>query len=533
MRKYVGCMGLMLCLLMFTGCPPRTDGDKENPDLTVTTGTGIDSGGSSLTDINSIGISGEVTEDVTVILEAPIVNTPVEEPAVTREEPQEGVKPVEETPKEEPQPAEEEPAVTRETPQEEIKPVEETPKEESQPAPPYFAIRVPLVEETPKEESQPAEEAPVEEVKPAEPVQEQTNNEVQTMGITKEKFGEMPDNGGEVDIYTLTNAKGASIKVLNLGGIIFQLNVPDKDGKIGNISANLETVADYLERSPNFGTLVGRYGNRIADAKYSIDGTEIDQTAHANDNGNLLHGGKNGFHKSLWTVKELKGDDFVGLELTLVSDENHQGFPGTVTCVAVYKFNNSNELEIDYTATTDQATPINLTQHTYFNLSAFTTPTVLDEVIEINADQFIPVNEKRIPTGEIVSVEGTPMDFRTPKAIGERIEQVSGDPKGYDHCYVLNQKNPEELTFCAKVSDPVTGRTLEVWTTKPGVQFYTGNFLDGTLKAFGLTYNKNAAFCLETQYFPDSPNQPAFPNTILKPGETYKHTAVFKFGVNQ
>ncbi|MDR1958609.1 MAG: galactose mutarotase [Planctomycetaceae bacterium] len=343
----------------------------------------------------------------------------------------------------------------------------------------------------------------------------------------------MPDNGGEVDIYTLTNAKGASIKVLNLGGIIFQLNVPDKDGKIGNISANLETVADYLERSPNFGTLVGRYGNRIADAKYSIDGTEIDQTAHANDNGNLLHGGKNGFHKSLWTVKELKGDDFVGLELTLVSDENHQGFPGTVTCVAVYKFNNSNELEIDYTATTDQATPINLTQHTYFNLSAFTTPTVLDEVIEINADQFIPVNEKRIPTGEIVSVEGTPMDFRTPKAIGERIEQVSGDPKGYDHCYVLNQKNPEELTFCAKVSDPVTGRTLEVWTTKPGVQFYTGNFLDGTLKAFGLTYNKNAAFCLETQYFPDSPNQPAFPNTILKPGETYKHTAVFKFGVNQ
>jgi len=354
----------------------------------------------------------------------------------------------------------------------------------------------------------------------------QASDQAPVKEITKDIFGTMP-SGENVYVYTLTNANGVSMKVLNLGGIIFELNVPDKMGKMGNISANLETVDQYLSDSPNFGTLVGRYGNRIAKAKFTIDDEEHQLVP--NDGENLLHGGNNGFHKKLWGVEEWKGDDFVGLKLSLTSDEKDQGFPGTVQCLVTYKLNDKNELEINYEATTDKATPINLTQHTYFNMSAFTTPNILDDVMMINADHYIAVDSALIPTGEIASVEGTPMDFRKPTPIGERIDQVGDQPKGYDHCYVLNKTNPDELTLCARVYDPTTGRAMEVWTTEPGVQFYTGNFLDGKLHAFDHVYEKNAAFCLETQHFPDSPNHADFPNTILHPGETYKTTTVFKF----
>jgi len=352
------------------------------------------------------------------------------------------------------------------------------------------------------------------------------------MSITKAEFGEIPD-GRKVDIYTLTNVNGATMKVLNLGGIVYELNIPDKDGKLGNVSANLQTVEDYLEKSPGFGTLIGRYGNRIANGKYTIDGVEIDHGTR----GHLLHGGKNGFSKAIWDIEELKGDDFVGLTLKLTSDEAHQGFPGTVECVVTYKFNNRNEWEIDYTATTDKPTPINLTQHTYFNLSAFQEPNALSEIMMLNADEFIPVDSELIPTGEIASVEGTPMDFRTPTAIGARIDEVvvgGTNPTGYDHCWVLNKgETPNGMTLCAKAVDPATGRTMEVWTTEPGVQFYTGNFMDGKLTSGDVTYVKNTAYCLETQHYPDSPNQPDFPNTILRPGETYRTTTVFKFGVQE
>ena len=367
------------------------------------------------------------------------------------------------------------------------------------------------------------------------PIDEPTVTEGTQMSITKAEFGEMPD-GQKVDIYTLTNANGASMKVLNLGGIVYELNIPDKDGNFGNVSANLKTVKGYLEDSPGFGTLIGRYGNRIANGKYTIDGVEIDHGTR----GHLLHGGKNGFSKAIWEIEQLKGDDFVGLTLKLTSDETHQGFPGTVECVVTYKFNNMNEWEIDYTATTDKATPINLTQHTYFNLSAFRNPTILDEIMMINADKFIPVDDELIPTGEIASVEDTPMDFRTSTAIGDRINEVvvgGANPTGYDHCWVLNKtlngNNGMQLgmTLCAKAVDPTTGRTMQVWTTEPGVQFYTGNFMDGGLKSGDVTYIKNTAYCLETQHYPDSPNQPHFPNTILRPGETYRTTTVFKFGV--
>ncbi len=321
------------------------------------------------------------------------------------------------------------------------------------------------------------------------------------------------------------------MKILSLGGIIFELNLPDKNGRFANVSANLETVLGYLTVSPHFGTLVGRFGNRIANAKFSVDGVEY-QLAPNNGN-NLLHGGANGFNKAIWNVEPWQGDDFVGVKLSLVSDETMQGFPGTLQCLVTYQLTDKNELIIDYTATTDKATPVNLTNHCYFSLNGFQKPTICDEVVTINADAYIPVNANLIPTGEIAPVEGTPLDFRKPTIIGERINKVGDDPKGYDHCYVIRQKKPGELTHCAQVTDHDSGRTLELWTTEPGVQFYTSNFLKGNLKAFGHTYEQYAALCLETQHFPDSPNQPAFPDTILRPGETYRHTSVFKFGVTK
>lgn len=350
------------------------------------------------------------------------------------------------------------------------------------------------------------------------------------MKINQEIFGKMP-TGEQVDVYTLTNDKGVSVKVLNLGGIIFELNLPDRHDRFENVSANLETVEEYLTISPHFGTLIGRVTNRIAGARFSVDGQTYQLVP--NSGKHLLHGGINGFNKILWNVETWEGNDFVGLKLSLVSDEKSQGFPGTVECLVTYKLSNSNEFEIDYRATADKATPVNLTNHCYFSLNGFNRPTVYDEEVTINADRYLLTDEDLIPTGEIASVEGTPFDFRKPVKIGTWIEHVGDDPNGYDLCYVLNQENPGELTLCARVSDPESGRTLELWTDVPGVQFYTGNFLKGNLKACGHTYEKHAAFCLETQHFPDAPNHPTFPDTILRPGETYKHTALFKFGVTK
>ena len=335
-------------------------------------------------------------------------------------------------------------------------------------------------------------------------------------------------SGECVDLYTLANSSGASLKVLNLGGIIFELNLPDRNGAVENISANLETVDDYLERSPHFGTLVGRFANRIARAEFTLDGHKYSLAPNAGEN--LLHGGKNGFNKVLWNVEPFEDNDAVGAKLSLISNEESQGFPGTVNIQVIYRLTAQNELEIDYQATTDKATPINLTQHIYFNLSGFREATICDEIATLDSDSYVSVDKAFIPTGEILPVDGTPLDFRTPTRIGERIEQVGDHPKGYDHCYVARQDTAGELSRCAFVSDPKSGRTLELWTTAPGFQFYTGNFLRGDLYAFGRQYIPRAAFCLETQHFPDSPNQPQFPNTILRPGEVYRHTSVFKFG---
>ena len=347
------------------------------------------------------------------------------------------------------------------------------------------------------------------------------------MPVSQTFFGTMP-SGENVDLYTLANHRGESLKILNLGGIIFELNVPDRNGKIENITTNLETVDDYLNRSPHFGTLVGRFANRIAGARFTLD--EKEYVFAPNNGENLLHGGKNGFNKVLWDVEPFEETDAVGAKLSLTSDEQAQGFPGTVKIQVIYRLTNQNEFEIDYSATTDKATPINLTQHVYFNLSAFHQPLIYEEIAKINADFYLPVDKNLIPTGEIFPVEGTPLDFRSPIRIGERIDLVGDAPKGYDHCYMVNRKPSEEMALCAFVFNPLSGRTLELWTTAPGVQFYTANFLTGQ-QAFGRTFAKHAAFCLETQHFPDSPNQPSFPNAILRPGETYRHKSIFKFGI--
>jgi aldose 1-epimerase len=347
------------------------------------------------------------------------------------------------------------------------------------------------------------------------------------MTIEKEFFGETTD-GRKVDVYTLKNTGGVTAKILTYGGILYELQLPDKMGQFENVSANLETIPDYESDSPYFGALIGRYGNRIAKGKFTLDGKEY--TLATNNDLNHLHGGIQGFDKVIWDVEEKVTPDSVGLILHYTSADMEEGYPGELECRVVYELTNENELIIDYTAATTKATPVNLTNHTYWNLGGLDSGTILDHEMQIFADHYLPVDEGLIPTGQLHPVEETPMDFTDPVAIGERIDEVEG---GYDHCYVLKNYQSDEMKRCAKVKDPQSGRIMEIYTTEPGVQFYTGNFLDGTLTAGDITYRKHAAFCLETQHFPDSPNQPMFPSVILEPGETYRHTTVHKFSVEK
>lgn len=380
--------------------------------------------------------------------------------------------------------------------------------------------------------------------RPAEPVDRTVNRPVrqtfqtitktfktkgqQKMSIEKTIFGKT-ESGQTVYMYTLKNVKGVTVKVLNFGGVIYSLEVPDKEGNFVNVSTNYETVADYETIRPFFGSIVGRYGNRIAKGKFTLDGKEY--TLPINNGENALHGGLKGFDQKIWDVQEFGTAHSVGLRLTYTSKDGEEGYPGTLKSTVVYELNNDNEWKMDYTAKTDKATPINLTNHTFWNLGGAYTETIRNHELTLNADRFLPTDTGLIPTGELASVEETPLDFRTPHLIGERIDQVEGDHfmGGYDHCFVLNQEKPGEMTFCAKLKDPDSGRVMEVWTTEPGVQFYSGNFLDGTTEAFGHKYEKQSALCLETQHFPNSPNQPEFPNSILRPGKEYRHTTVHKF----
>ena len=341
------------------------------------------------------------------------------------------------------------------------------------------------------------------------------------VGITEKPFGNT--NGQAITEYTITNAKGMQLSVINYGGTITKLTAPDKNGTFGDVVLGYDSLSGYLQRgNPYFGALIGRYGNRIGKATFTLDGQTYNMDK--NDGANSLHGGNKGYDKVVWTA-EKQGDN--SLKLTYHSKDGEGGYPGNLDVTVVYTLQADNAVKIDYTATTDKATPVNLTNHAYYNLSAGTDSTILNNELQINADKYTPVDAGLIPTGELADVKSTPFDFTSSKPIGKDIGQVKG---GYDHNWVLNKKG-NTLEKIVTLYHPTSGRVMEVYTTEPGVQFYTGNFLNGRLihTKSGAKYVKNAALCLETQHFPDSPNHPNFPSTILKPGETYKSTTVYKF----
>jgi aldose 1-epimerase len=356
-----------------------------------------------------------------------------------------------------------------------------------------------------------------------------TNESENKMSVTKEAYGKTPD-GKDVDIYTLANADGMKVKIITYGATITDVEVPDRNGKFDNVALFRDSLEGYMDKvnvTPYFGSTIGRFGNRIAKGKFTLDDKEY--TLATNDGANTLHGGVKGFDKVVWNAEPVKDKDSVGVKFTYTSPDGEEGYPGTLKAQVVYSLTDKNELKMDYAATTDNPTVVNLTNHTYWNLSGAGSGDILGEDIMLNADGYLPVDSGLIPTGEVKSVKDTPMDFTKPMAIGSRIDQVSG---GYDHCYVLNKGETKDgLTLAAKVEDPKSGRVMEIYSTEPAIQFYTGNFLNGMITAGGKKYNKHAAFCLETQHYPDSPNQSAFPSTVLRPGETYKHLTVHKFSV--
>ena len=345
--------------------------------------------------------------------------------------------------------------------------------------------------------------------------------------VTDTSFGNLP-NGEQATLYTLTNANGLVVKISNFGGAITSILVPDRAGKNGDIVLGFDTVDGYVDSKSYFGALVGRYANLIDSGKFELNGEQHQLTI--NDGSNHLHGGTLGFDKVLWAAKPFATDKSVGVVLSHLSADGDQGYPGNLNVIVTYEFNNRNELSITYHATTDKPTPINLTQHPYFNLS--TSGTILNHELEINARHYTPVNEKLIPTGEILSVSGTPFDFTNSHKIGDYISEndvqlINGN--GYDHNWVLAKDTDIKWGINAKLYDPGSGRMLEVWSDAPGIQFYSANFLDGKLTGKGVAFEHRGALCLEPQSFPDSPNKSSFPSAILQPGSEYSRKIMFKF----
>lgn len=344
-------------------------------------------------------------------------------------------------------------------------------------------------------------------------------------GITQTAWGEV--DGKKVNLYTLTNTNGTTVKISNYGGIITSFVTADKQGNQSSIVVGFDSLSPYLNRPPYFGALVGRYANRIGDAKFTLDGKTYKLAA--NNGKNHLHGGLKGFDREVWEASTV-ADSVPSLTLRYLSKDGEEGYPGNLQVTVEYILTNDNELRIEYSAETDKPTPVNLTNHSYFNLTGDVNNTILDHTLMIDADHYTPVDSTLIPTGEIKSVKGTPFDFTSPEKIGARIDSVKG---GYDHNFVLNKKD-SSLTKIAVLTDTVSGRKLEVFTTQPGVQFYTGNFLDGKFTNHdGKPVRVHTALCLETQHFPDSPNKPEFPSVILKPGEKYHNITVYKVSVNK
>lgn len=350
--------------------------------------------------------------------------------------------------------------------------------------------------------------------------------------ISVEDWGEAP-SGERVQLYRLENASGAAVRVTTWGGTLVSIEVPDKSGKLGDVLLGFDSLEGYLGEHPYFGTLVGRYGNRIAGGMFELDGKVY--TLAVNNGPNALHGGIHGFDKRVWTGAPFQSADGVGLTLRYISPDGEEGYPGTLAVEVRYTWTDRNVLRIDYEATTDKPTVLNLTNHAYFNLKDAGASSVGEHSIQVDADHYNPVDETLIPASGPAPVEGTPLDFRQPHKIGERIDADHQQIRfggGYDHNFIIRRQTADGLERAARVAEPASGRILEAWTTEPAVQFYTGNFLDGTVKGKqGRAYQRRSAFCLETQHYPDSPNQPAFPSTALYPGDTYRSTTEYRFSV--
>jgi aldose 1-epimerase len=342
--------------------------------------------------------------------------------------------------------------------------------------------------------------------------------------VETSKFGTL-DDGTAIEMLTLKNAKGATAKVITYGATLTELWVPDRTGKMGDVVLGFDNIQGYVGKHPWFGATVGRVANRIAKGKFSLDGKEY--SLEINNPPNNLHSGSKGLSHIVWKAEPLHEPHAAAVRFTAVSPDGDGGFPGSLSVTLVYRLTDSNELKLEYTATTDKATPVNLTNHSYFNLDG--AKDVLAEVLYLPAERYTPVDATMIPTGEIQPVKGTPLDFTHPVAIGAHIAEMKGDPGGYDHNFVLNG-GAGKLKLAARVFDPLSGRQMETWTTEPGVQFYSGNFLDGTLTGKrAVVYTKHSAFCLETQHYPDAANHPNFPSVILRPGAVYRTETIYKF----
>ncbi len=343
------------------------------------------------------------------------------------------------------------------------------------------------------------------------------------MRVKKELFGKTAD-GTAVDLFTLTNTNGLRVKIMTYGATIIAVETPNRRGAIENITLSLDSLQDYLAGHPCLGSTIGRYANRIAKGRFRIG--KVEYRLAVNNGPNHLHGGIKGFDKVVWQAAPVEGGDFAGVVFSYDSADGEEGYPGRLLVQVTYSLTDADKLEMDYRATTDRTTVVNLTNHAYWNLAGHVADNVYGHELTIAADRYLPTDDGLIPTGQLNAVKGTPMDFTKPKTIGSSIGQTGG---GYDHCYVLNKKAEKTLTLAARVVEPAGGRTMEIFTTQPGVQFYTSNGL--SIRSGGKSFGKHAALCLETQHYPDSPNHPDFPATLLAPGETLEELTVHRFGI--
>lgn len=342
-----------------------------------------------------------------------------------------------------------------------------------------------------------------------------------SINLASRVFGDV--EGTPVHLYTITNPNDLRCTLTNYGATVVTVETPDRNGEIANINLGFNSLEGYKQDHPYFGSTIGRFANRIAKARFTLDGTTYRLTA--NEGSNHLHGGTRGFHKVIWEAEEVRDENSAGIRFHYLSPDGEEGYPGNLDVTVTYSLTATDELRIEYEATTDQATPVNLTNHNYWNLNGAGQGTILDHVLTIAGDRYLEVDDDLIPTGKITLVDGGPMDFTTPKSLGQDMEKLTNDPRGYDHCYVLSGGNG--LKLAARLKSPESGRVMEVHTTQPAIQFYSGNFLDGSPESGG--YPQYSGLCLETQHYPDSPNHPDFPSVILRPGEKYHQVTIHKF----